>query len=135
MGKPGGHFDFLGYRFWKKRDGRIGRYIRPKSRQKLQDKIRSLTKRNNAHSMEEIVRGVNVSLKGWYEYFKQTSREELEQIDGWIRARLRAILRRRRKSSGCANWFDNKLYKNCYFTELGLFSLKIAQGAELTTSA
>ena len=135
MGKPGGHFDFLGYRFWKKRDGRIGRYIRPKSRQKLQDKIRSLTKRNNAHSMEEIVRGVNVSLKGWYEYFKQTSGEELEQIDGWIRARLRAILRRRRKSSGCANWFDNKLYKNCYFTGLGLFCLKMARGSELTTSA
>lgn len=133
MGKHGSHFDFLGYRFWKKRDGRIRRYIRPKSKQKLKEKLRTVTRRNNAHGMEVIIQKVNKTLESWYGYFKHASAEALQETDGWIRGRLRAILRKRRKSKGVANWRDNKLYKNCYFTELGLFCLKIAQDAEINS--
>jgi RNA-directed DNA polymerase len=133
MGQQGSHFDFLGYRFWRRRDGRIRRYIRPKSRQKLKERIRSMTKRNNAHSMETIIQRVNQILVGWYGYFKHASGEALEETDGWIRGRLRAILRKRRKSKGCATGYDHQLYKNCYFTELGLFCLKTARELEINS--
>jgi hypothetical protein len=66
----GSHFDFLGYRFWRNREGGIARYVRPKSKRKLRARIKELTKRANGHSMEAIVAKPNPILRGWCGYFK-----------------------------------------------------------------
>jgi RNA-directed DNA polymerase len=131
MGKPGGHFDFLGYRFWKKRDGGMGRYIRPKSKQKLQEKLRPMTKRTNGQSMDAIIRQINPIVKGWYGYFKHANGKALGKIDGWIRGRLRAILRKRSGRRGRARGSDHQRYDNRYLTKLGLFCLETAQAMEI----
>src|SRR5688572_29932524 len=55
MGQPKAHFDFLGYRFWRgNNDGRLKRFIRPKSVQKIRAAIKPLTRRKNGHSLETI---------------------------------------------------------------------------------
>jgi RNA-directed DNA polymerase len=131
MGQPGSHFDFLGYRFWRKRDGGIGRYIRPKSLQKLRDKIRPLTRRCNGRGMKAIIEEINPILKGWYGYFKHASGASLGGADGWIRGRLRAILRKRQGKRGKGRGSDHQTYDNSTFDQLGLFHLRAAWAKEI----
>jgi RNA-directed DNA polymerase len=114
--RPG--FDFLGYRFFGKR-----RYPRPSSEKKLRDKVRTKTPRTAGESMETIVKAVNASLRGWFEYFKHSSSYAFEAIDGWIRMRLRSILRKRSKRKGAGRGYDHRRWPNAYFHQLGLFSL------------
>ncbi len=54
MAEQGAHFDFLGYRFWRNREGRLRRFIRPKSRQKLRERLRPLTKRTTAAASKPL---------------------------------------------------------------------------------
>jgi len=51
--------------------------------------------------------------------YQRTSRE----IDGWVRERLRAILRTRRKRRGRPSPKDHQRWPNAFFAKLGLFSL------------
>jgi len=128
--KPTESFDFLGYRFEKDT-----RWPRKKSMRKLKDAIRSKTKRCNAHSMERIIQNVNQTLKGWFEYFKHSNQWTFEPIDGWIRRRLRSILRKRNKLSGISRGGrDNQRWPNKYFRELGLFSLAEAHCSLIQSS-
>jgi RNA-directed DNA polymerase len=114
--RPG--FEFLGYRF-------CGKYRdpRPKSTMKLRDSIREKTPRKNGKSMEEIVKRVNATLRGWFEYFKHCSRHAFEKIDAWVRMRLRSILRKRSKRHGRGAGWDHLRWQNSYFQQLGLFNL------------
>ena len=126
----GSHFDFLGYRFWRSRTGGIKRLIRPKSWRKLRGNLKPLTKRANAHSLEAIVKKLNPILKGWYGYFKHASAGMLAKMDGWVRGRLRSILRKRRKGQGRARGRDHQRWPNRYFDTLGLFNLEAARALE-----
>lgn len=126
MTSPGNFFEFLGYRFWRSRAGRIRRYVRYKSRSKLRAKIKSLTKRANGHSMETLVEKLNPILRGWFGYFKHACAEALVEVDGWVRGRLRGILRKRRKGRGRARGWDHQRWPNSFFDNLGLFNLKAA---------
>ena len=121
-------FEFLGYRFWRTRtNGRLTRSPRNKSLKKLKDAIRLRTKRCNGYSMEVIIKSITPTLKGWFEYFKHSIKYTFTDIDGWIRRRLRGILRKRRKRRGISKGkADNKRWPNTYFEELGFFSLKVA---------
>jgi len=116
-------FDFLGYHF---RAGR--RWPRSKSRKKLRDTIRAKTKRTAGHSMSQIIADINRTLGGWFEYFKHSYHTTFRMGDGWIRRRLRSILRKRsrRKGSAKAHGADQSRWPNAYFAELGLFSLQDA---------
>jgi RNA-directed DNA polymerase len=117
-------FEFLGYRF---ECGR--RYVRKKSLRALLDKIRPKTRRNNGQSLTAIIESLNPMLKGWYEYFKHSRRPWLEDVDRFVRRRLRAILRRRTKGYGQGkNQDDHKRWPNAYFANLGLFTLITAHG-------
>ena len=60
-------FDFLGYRF-----ERGQRFPRPKSLQKLKDTIRAKTKRTSGESLTKIINDLTPTLRGWFEYFKQS---------------------------------------------------------------
>jgi RNA-directed DNA polymerase len=124
MSASGAGFEFLGYHFGKtKKSGRIARWPRKKSIQKFKDSIREITRRNNGLSMLEIIMKVNQIICGWYEYFKHSNKSIFKQLDGWIRMRLRSILRKRRGRKGIGKGFDNIRWPNAYFTEFGLRSL------------
>jgi len=132
------HFDFLGYRFKRSRRGRLIKLVRPKSLRKLRESIKPRTRRNNGRSMEVIVADINRTLTGWYAYFKHVHPSELDQIDRWMRVRLRSILRKRRGGEGRGRGNDHHRWPNRYFTGLGLFCLldaKVTETISLQTGA
>ena len=121
MIKPG--FQFLGYEFYDKY-----RNPRGSSKDKLHAAVRSKTKLTSGHSFVEIIRIVNASLRGWYNYFKYCSASSFawKEIDQRVRFRLRAILDKRRKGGrqrGRGRGHAHRRWPNAYFTEHGLFSL------------
>jgi RNA-directed DNA polymerase len=122
--QPGG-FDFLGYHFERGK-----KWPRKKSVQKLRERVRGDTSRTSGQSMEKIIGQLNRVLRGWYEYFKHGLQTTLRQTDGWVRGRLRSILRRRAGRRGIARGEDHHRYPDAYFAKLGLFCLKDAQAFE-----
>lgn len=114
-------FDFLGYHFEKGT-----RWPRKKSLKKFKDTIRRKTRRSNGWSMELIIYNVNLTLRGWFVYFKHSDRKIFNSLDGWIRMRLRSILRKRRRGKGRGRGADHHRWPNAYFAELGLYSLVAA---------
>jgi RNA-directed DNA polymerase len=116
-----GAFEFLGYRF----EGGPRR-PRAKSLTKFKDTIRAKTKRNAGRSLRVIITDVNATLRGWFEYFKHSHRYTFGPLDGWIRMRLRSILRRRLRKKGRGRGSDHQLWRNAYFADRGLYSLKTA---------
>jgi RNA-directed DNA polymerase len=117
---PGG-FDFLGYHFEQGT-----RRPRAKSLKKLKDTIRAKTKRTNGHSLATIISDVNRTLIGWFEYFKHSHRTTFDPLDGWIRMRLRSILRARHGGCGRGRGFDHIRWPNAFFADHGLFFLTTA---------
>ena len=112
-------FEFLGYRFEAGR-----RWVRPKSRKALRDKIREKTGRTRSGSLETIIGELNPVLKGWFGYFKQAHRSTFRDVDGFVRRRLRALLRKREKRPGFARTArDHRRWPNAFFAEHGLFTL------------
>ncbi len=126
--EPGG-FDFLGYHF-----ERGYHWPSKKSERKLKDAIRGKTHRANGHSLDQIIKDVNRTAQGWFGYFKYSWHTTYEPIDGWIRMRLRSILRKRKKRKGRGRGADHQRWPNAYFAEHGLFSLAAAH-AEACQSA
>jgi len=114
-------FEFLGYRFEKGK-----RYPRTKSMQKLKDTIRAKTKRTSGQCLRAIIGSLNPTLRGWFEYFKHSTRWTLTRLDQWIRMRLRSILRKRRGLKGRGRGADHHRWPNAFFAEHGLYSLKAA---------
>jgi RNA-directed DNA polymerase len=121
---PPGGFDFLGYHFEQGQ-----KWVRKKSMIQIREKIRRRTPRNGGRSLQAVIASINPILKGWFEYFKHSKRNSLESIDGWVRRRLRGILRSHAKLKGCAkpNGADQSRWPNAYFHNRGLFSLKAAR--------
>jgi RNA-directed DNA polymerase len=112
-----GGFDFLGYHFERGK-----KWPSAKAKTKFRDKIRHLTRRNNGLSLSAIVARLNSHLRGWYEYFKHCKGRTLEEYDGYVRGRLRSILRRRQGNQGRAMGRDHQRWRNRYFDGEGLFS-------------
>jgi len=127
MTEPKAGFDFLGYHFHH--GGK--RWPRKKSEQKLREKIRPLTKRTNGESLTTIIARLNPILRGWYGYFRHSRRGLLYTMDGWVRGRLRSILRKRAGKRGRGRGTDQQRWTNQYFACRGLFSLHEAQVTEL----
>ncbi len=113
-------FDFLGWHFCGGK-----KWPRKKSLQNLQDKVRPLTRRTNGRSLPEIIRKANPILRGWYGYFRESHPTGLRGPDGWLRRRLRAMLRKRQKRPGYGlSKADSKQWPNRWFAAQGLFSLE-----------
>jgi len=122
-----GGFDFLGYHF-----ERGYKWPSDKSRNKLKDAIRAKTHRCNGHSLDTIIAKVNQTTKGWFEYFKHSHYNTFARYDGWIRMRLRSILRKRIHLKGRGRGKDHQRWPNAYFAAHGLFSL-VAAHEQLVT--
>ena len=120
--EPGQGFEFLGYRFEAGR-----RSVRKKSRNAFRDKVRAKTGRSRGVSLGRIIADLNPMLRGWFGYFKHARPSEFLNADGFIRRRLRAILRKQDKRPGaghCRN--DHQQWPNAFFADQGLFTLATA---------
>jgi RNA-directed DNA polymerase len=113
-------FEFLGYRFDRNR-----RWPRHKSVMKLRESIRRRTPRNSGVSLKVTIHRINPTLRGWFGYFKHAS-GGMRSIDGWVRQRLRNILRHQHKRPGCSGAADHQRWPNAFFAGLGLYSLESA---------
>jgi RNA-directed DNA polymerase len=79
--------------------------------------------------MEEVCEDLNRTLRGWFEYFKHSKLQALETVDGYIRGRLRSILRQQAHRKGRGGGRDHQKWPNAYFTALGLMNLSQAHAA------
>ena len=120
--EDGQGFEFLGYRF---EGGR--RYVRSKSLKKFKDNIRSKTRRTRGDSIEDIISDLNPTIKGWFEYFKHAHHYTFNSLDGFIRRRLRALLRKQKKRPGSGKTGrDHRQWPNAFFAKRGLFTMHSA---------
>lgn len=124
-----GGFDFLGYHI-----ERGYRWPSKKSEKKLRQSIGPKTKRTNGHSLERIIEDINPILRGWFEYFRHGHKTTFPNVDGWIRMRLRSILRKRARKKGRGQGTDHQRWTNAYFAKHGLFSMEVAH-ARLSQSS
>lgn len=116
-------FEFLGYRFEAGR-----RRVRDKSLKALKAKIRSQTRRTEGTSLRQIVTGLNPMLRGWFNYFKHAQRGIFRILDGFIRRRLRALLRKQAKRPGAGHCLaDHRRWPNAFFAAVGLFTMTEAR--------
>jgi hypothetical protein len=82
---------FLGFSFYKNRGVRIRAAAQSLKRAKA--KIRELTGRSNGLAMKERIRRLNAYLRGWMGYYALSdSRTPFEELDEWVRCRLRSCL-------------------------------------------
>jgi len=123
-------FEFLGYRF---ANGK--RYPRAKSLTKLKDTIRAKTKRNSGKCLRAIIGLLNPTLRGWFEYFKHSYKTTFTPLDGWIRMRLRSILRKRCGRRGRGRGLDHHRWPNAFFAAHGLYSLTAAHALACQSSS
>jgi RNA-directed DNA polymerase len=120
--QPGHGFEFLGFRFEAGK-----RWVRKKSLTRLKDTIRAKTRRTRGQSLARIIADLNPVLRGWFGYFKFAHHYTFERLDGFIRRRLRALLRKQKKRPGRGHCLaDHKRWPNDFFAEAGLFALHTA---------
>ena len=117
--QAGQGFDFLGYRFEAGK-----RWVRKKSLKSLRDRIRAKTGRTRGVSLKSVIADLNPMLKGWFGYFKHAHPLEFRRVDGFIRRRLRALLRKQEKRPGFGRCqADHGRWPNAFFAEQGLFTI------------
>lgn len=134
LSQDGGHFDFLGYRFTR-RKGELKRQIKPKKLTELKHTIKALTPRSSGRATAVIVDQLNRMLKGVFEYFQHVSlwvtkrckSSDLNTLDGRVRARLRRMLgARQRKTPSGRSHQAHCNWPNKYFQAMGLYSMHAA---------
>ena len=122
-------FDFLGYHFC----GKL-RLPRAKSLKKFKDAVREKTKRTNGYSMPFTCARLSSQLRGWFTYFRHCHWNVFSGLDGWIRGRLRSILRKRSKRKGRGRGRDHNRWPNRFFDQQGLLSLTAAHARFVQSS-
>ncbi len=89
--------------------------------------MRSKTIRSRGDALERIISDLNPMLRGWFGYFKHATPALFGVIDGFVRRRLRAILRKQDKRPGIGRCkADHRQWPNAFFADRGLFTLHTA---------
>ena len=142
---------FLGFSVTVHRESRLR--IAPASVQRLRQKVRDLMRTGRGRSLTRTIKDLNPLLRGWMNYFRLTeTKGVLEELDSWMRRRLRCLLwrqwkrratkarklralgldaerARRSASNGQGPWWNagashmNQALPAKYFTTKGLVSL------------
>jgi RNA-directed DNA polymerase len=91
---------FLGYSFtWQAR-----LKIADSSLKRLKDKVRDIVVGNASRSLTAAIEELNPVLRGWISYFRFTeTKRALQDLDGWIRRKLRCLLWRQWKYPATRN--------------------------------
>lgn len=142
---------FLGYSVtWHKQ---VRLKIADSSLKRLKDRVREIVVGNASRNLGNTVEALNPVLRGWTSYFRLTEvKGVLQELDGWVRRKLRCLLWRQWKrpttrnkrlqargldetrawksaSNGRGPWWNsgashmNAAYPKRFFDELGLVSL------------
>jgi RNA-directed DNA polymerase len=87
---------FLGYSMTWHRKPKLK--IAEPSRKRFTDKVRKTLKAGRSQNLKRVIDELNPLLHGWMVYYRLTEqRGVLEELDGWIRRKLRALLWRQWK--------------------------------------
>jgi group II intron reverse transcriptase/maturase len=142
---------FLGYSMtWHKKPKLK---IAEASRKRLAEKVRKTMRKARGQSLKQTIEQLNPILRGWTAYFRLTEvKGVLEELDGWIRHKLRTVLWRQWKrvyaraknlmragidevrawrsaTNGRGPWWNggashmNAAYPKSWFDRMGLVSL------------
>jgi RNA-directed DNA polymerase len=143
----------LGFSFYKYKGEMLIR-VAGRSLERFRDKLRRLTKRTRSGKLEELIQEINTYTVGWIGYYRQANTPSVyEELDKWIRRRLRQLIWKRWKrgttryrelvrlgvpkrwaqegAGGTSPWHMsaspviNQALSNGYFREMGLKSIKI----------
>ena len=91
---------YLGYSFYRYK-GRYRFRVHPKSVEKMKNKIRELTDRNNGMSNAKREEKYQQYVRGWINYFKLADMKKLlKETDEWTRRRIRAVYWKQWKKIG-----------------------------------
>jgi RNA-directed DNA polymerase len=86
--RPANQTTFLGYRL--EYGGKLG--LSQTSESRLKAKLKAITSRKRGISLEQMLREVKSVLQGWLHYFRLARmKKKLEQIEGWLRRRLKCF--------------------------------------------
>jgi group II intron reverse transcriptase/maturase len=93
---------FLGFSFYKRHGVRVR--VAPKALDRFRDRSRRLTKRTRQGKLAQVIQEVNQYTVGWIGYFRLSdARSVCEELDEWIRRRLRQLAWKRWKR-GTTRW-------------------------------
>jgi len=142
---------FLGYSMTFHRQPRLK--VAGKSVERVKATIREVWRRSRGQSLRTVINGLSRKLRGWVNYFRYSEVKGLfEELDGWLRRKLRCILWRQWKrslsrarnlmrlglpeetawksaSNGRGPWWNSgaahmhKAVRKSFFEKLGLVSL------------
>ncbi len=88
--------DYLGYGMSWHQQPKLR--VATMSLRRLRDRLRELLRHARGHKMASVIERINPVLRGWAGYFKLSqSKRPLEEIDGWVRRKLRCVLWRQWK--------------------------------------
>lgn len=87
---------FLGYSVTAHQEPRLR--VAPKSASRLRDKLRAVFRQGRGRSVARLVTDLAPILRGWTTYFRLAQAKGIfEELDGWLRRKLRCILWRQWK--------------------------------------
>ena len=143
---------FLGYTVTWHKQARVK--VAASSLKRLKDRVRGIVIGNTFRNIGKVIFELNPLLRGWMSYYRLTEvKGVLEELDGWIRRKLRCMLWRQWKrpatrnrklqargidstrawksaSNGRGPWWNsgakhmNDAYPKKYFDEMGLVTLQ-----------
>lgn len=88
---------FLGFSFYK-RNGEVLIRVAKRSLERFCEKLRRLTKRTRSGKLGDVIQSINQYTMGWMGYFWQANTPSVyEDLDSWIRRRLRQMIWKRWK--------------------------------------
>jgi RNA-directed DNA polymerase len=151
VGRPWGR-KFLGYSMTMDKEPRLR--ASPQAILKLKDNLRAIFRRGRGRNIEQLIeKELNPVIRGWGNYFSLTRVKKIpEELDFWIRRKIRCILWRQMKmigtrgtrlvkrglqearawisaTNGRGPWWNagashmNEAYPLSYFNKLGLVNL------------
>ena len=93
--------------------------------------LRSDEHRSAVWAAGQIIGDINPILRGWFGYFQHATPGVFCAIDGFVRRRLRAILRKQEKRPGFGRCrADHQRWTNTFFAQHGLFTLQTAYAGD-----
>ncbi len=88
--------DYLGYGMSFHKQSKLK--VATMSLNRLRDRLRELLRGARGHKMASVIERINPVLRGWAGYFKLSqSNRPLEELDGWMRRKLRCVIWRQWK--------------------------------------
>jgi len=94
---------FLGFSFFK-RDGAVRVRVASQALDRMQEKLRHLTRRTRQGELDDLLREINRQAIGWVGYFRLADTPSVfQELDEWLRRRLRQLIWKRWKR-GKTRW-------------------------------